>query len=98
MAVPGGDPVDEHRADLATLATELSVRGYGVQLATDPARGPFLRVRNPQADIMTERIYLRDEFFIWPWDEPVARRDEAFAAADQIARVLRVLTPGSGDD
>ena len=81
------------RSDLDKLAAELISRGFQARVAADLLRGTYLHVRNPRADLMSERIQAKGEFFTWSWGEPVARRDQVPTAAGCISRVLRALCP-----
>ena len=93
----GQDQDNDTRGDLGKLATELVARGYGTRLGDDPG-GPYLHVRNPRADIMTERIYIQGDYFTWSWGEPLARCDQISAAASRIASVLRGRGPRTAGD
>ena len=88
-----GEPSDAGaaRADLERLAAEVAARGYQARLVARPGVRPYLEIRNPQAAVMTDQIYAEGEYFVWSWDQPVARRDEVAGAADKVARVLRTL-------
>jgi hypothetical protein len=93
MEGPVGE-ADAQRADLLRLAAELAARGYLAALDSRPGQQTYLVVRNPQAEMMAERVYADDAFFVWSWHQPVARRSEVTRAADVITWVLRTVSPG----
>ena len=76
-------------ADLERLAAELTELGYQADLRTPASRPPFLEVRNPQASVLTERVYAEAGSYLYSWGEPIARCDQASSAAAILARVLR---------
>jgi hypothetical protein len=92
VPVTGGGlaDTDAEPADLGRLAFALLALDYDSRLVAGRGRETHLHLRNPRAEIMTERIYVRGEFFTWPWGDPVAPRNEVIAAA-RIARVLRAV-------
>ena len=81
------------REDLAKLAAELTARGLLARLAVRPGQPACLQVRNPQVARMTEQISARGEYFLWSWQQPIARRDQPAAAAAAISRVLSAIVP-----
>jgi hypothetical protein len=80
------------QADLEKLAAELITRGYNANLRTPPGRLPFLDVSNPQATVLSERVYAQADSFWWSWAERIAGCDDVTTAADTLARVLRTVS------
>jgi len=49
--------MDTEMAALERLAGELTKRGYEARVRERTGRLPYLDVRNPQASVLTERVY-----------------------------------------
>jgi hypothetical protein len=89
-AAPQHTPgTDAGQADLASLASELIARGYTADLRTPCGGLPCLRVANPGAPALTEKVYAQGGNYWYSWAEPIAACDEPAAAAATLARVLR---------
>ena len=93
---PGAETYARYFLDrLEGLAGELGKHGMRTKVVAPPGRVPSLRVVNPAVSRLAEDIYVgRSQdglwWFWWPWAERIGPGDEFAAAADVIARVLRV--------
>jgi hypothetical protein len=76
-------------ADLEKLGAALTAMGYQAQVRTPAGRLPYLDVRNPQASVLSEQVYVQGESYWWSWAERIAPRDHVTTAAGILARVLR---------
>lgn len=82
--------------DLGKLAAALTERGYLAQVLTPADRRAFVHARNPEVAALSERIFAQADSFCWPWNDPIATRDQPATAAITVARVLSApLTPNS---
>ena len=91
MVEPSGAEPD---AVLDKLAAELSGGDYVAGVVAQAGRRPYVHVRNRQAGVLTENIYVGDCHFWFGWAERIAPVEEVGAAAQIIMRVLRAV--GSG--
>jgi hypothetical protein len=74
-------------ADLEHLAARLAGLGLHADLHAPDGGLPYLEVRNPRADILSERVYVLAGGY-W-WAERLTGRDQAGLAASILAGVLR---------
>jgi hypothetical protein len=90
MPAPAGDLTDTQveQAELATLAAEMTARGYIARLHTPETKLPYLEIHNPQATVMSERVYAQAGVFWFSWAEKIADTDNPAEAARMLARVL----------
>jgi hypothetical protein len=89
------DSTREDQADLERLAVELRQCGLQAELCTPPGKLPYLHVRNPEASVLSERVYAQADSFWYSWAERIAGCDDAGAAAAILSRVLG--TTGNGE-
>jgi hypothetical protein len=81
----------EQQADLERLAAELSTRGCKTVLIAGEGRQPFLDALHPEyPGALAARVRAQADYFWWPWGEMIADRDQPAAAAEAIARALRM--------
>ena len=85
------------QADLQRLANELTMLGFQPVLRTPAGKQPYLQVTNPQAAILTERIFAEADSFWWSWIEVITDREHTVEAALIIARVLRITITTAGE-
>jgi hypothetical protein len=88
-------PTDTYAAeidDLTKLAAELAARGLRAQVQEPPGRLPCLHVTNPDATVLTERVFAQADSYWWSWCERIAGCDEPATAASILARVLRTIS------
>lgn len=84
---------DERLEHLELLGGALAERGFAVRTVT-PAEGPpYLRVSNPVAPALTDRVMCeRDKagewWFWWPWAQRITLVHQLDDAVGQVARVL----------
>jgi hypothetical protein len=76
------------KAELELLAAELGRHGLRGGLCTPPGNLPYLRVTNPQATVLAERIYARAGTYWRSWAEKISDTDNPADAARTLARVL----------
>lgn len=90
MSAPAGDLTDTHveQAELETLATEVTARGYVARLYTPDARLPYLEVRNPQVSALSERVYAQAGAYWFSWAQKISDTDNPADAARRLDRVL----------
>jgi hypothetical protein len=90
MSAPAGDLTDTQveQAELVTLAAEMTARGYIARLHTPENKLPYLEICNPQATVMSERVYAQAGVFWFSWAEKIADTDSPAVAAGVLARVL----------
>jgi len=81
--------------DLERLATELSQHGLRAELCVPSGKLPYLHVSNPEASVLSERVYAQADSFWYSWAQRIAGCDDVPAAAATLGRVLR--TAGSGE-
>jgi len=81
--------------DLERLATELAQHGLRAELCVPPGKLPYLHVSNPEASVLSERVYAQADSFWYSWAQRIAGCDDIPAAVVAIGRVLR--TVGSGE-
>jgi hypothetical protein len=81
--------------DLERLAAELGQHGLCAELCVPPGKLPYLHVSNPQASLLSERVYAQADSFWYSWAQRIAGCDDVAAAAATIGRVLRT-TPNGG--
>ena len=86
-----GQGCDVGTAELEELAAELDARRYEARLVAHEGRRPFVHVRNRRAGVLTENIYAGDGWFWFGWAERIAAVSDVAAAAEAVARVLRVV-------
>jgi hypothetical protein len=79
-------------SDLGRLGTELTARGYRAAVQTPAAQLPYLAVTNPDASVLTEKVYVQGGSYWWSWAEPITSRDDVTGAANVLARVLRTVS------
>jgi hypothetical protein len=82
------DDTDSERAELERLAAELGRHGLRGELCTPPGKLPYLHVRNPEASVLSERVYAQADSFWYSWAQRIAGCDDAGAAATALSRVL----------
>jgi hypothetical protein len=78
-------------SNLGRLGAELAARGYETALRTPPGRLPHLTVTNPQASVLSERVYVQGGSFRWSWAEPITACADVTSAAVTVAHVLRAV-------
>jgi len=83
-----GTQADE-ASRLNELATELDALGLHTALLEPPSRPPYLHVRNPRANALTENVSVHSGRYYFSWAEPIAGCGEPATAAAIVARVLR---------
>lgn len=80
------------RTHLEKLAAALQRRGYEATVTNDE-RDMGLKVVNPKASILNERIVCRRTpygwSFRWSWREEIGTAEEVGKVADRIVHVLR---------
>jgi hypothetical protein len=75
---------------LAVLGREVGRDGTYKTWVYDPAgRWPYLHVKNPAVQSMTQAIHAGDGFFWWSWAEQIGTVGDVAAVAQKIMRVLR---------
>jgi len=74
---------------LTELATETAALGLHATIRELPGHAPYLQVSNPQATVLTEKVFVHEGRFWFSWADPIAGRDEPATAAAILARVLR---------
>jgi hypothetical protein len=87
---------DSARPHLERLAGVLQRRGWQVRLVTGPGEEACLRVTNPNAPVMSERVMCRrgPDFrwhFSWPWRQSIGSTDQVSEVADAITKLLREI-------
>ena len=85
------EPGQRDQAALARLAEELTLRGFSTDLKVPHGTLAYLIVRNPEARVMTETVYARDNTYWWSWREKLAPCDDPAMAAGIVAHVLRAV-------
>lgn len=88
------DSTREDQADLERLAMELTKYGLRAELCTAPGKLPYLHVRNPEASVLSERVYAQADSFWYSWAQRIAGCDDAGAAAATLSRVLGTTDRG----
>jgi hypothetical protein len=81
--------------DLERLAAELTARGLHAAVQTPQGRLPYLDVTNPQASVLTERVFAQADSYWFSWCERITGCDQTAGAADILARVLRTTDPSN---
>ena len=76
-------------AALESLGAELNARGFDAHLVTPGGKQPWLAVRNPRAEVMSEDVMAQGGWFWWPWADRIAPATDVPAAAARVATVLR---------
>lgn len=84
---------DERLAHLGRLGEELTGRGFLVRTVSPSSGPPYLRVANPVAPVLTDRVMCERGgegrwWFWWPWAQRISPVEELADAADRIGRVL----------
>jgi hypothetical protein len=79
-------------SDLGRLGTELTARGYRTVVQAPAAQLPYLAVTNPDASVLTEKVYVQGASYWWSWAEPITGRHDVTGAANVLARVLRTVS------
>jgi hypothetical protein len=89
--------LDADITDLEKLAAELAERGLRADLYAPNGRLPFLQVRNPNVQVLTETVYAQADAYWYSWAEKVADCDDPAQAADTLARVLAATANTTGE-
>ncbi|MGH3155447.1 MAG: hypothetical protein ACRDNF_02555 [Streptosporangiaceae bacterium] len=79
-------------ADLEKLVPELITRGLQTNMRTPEGKLPYLEVRNPSVQALTEKVYAQADAYWFGWAERIAGCEEVAKAADTLARVLHATT------
>lgn len=84
---------DERLDHLERLGEELTERGFLVRTVTPATGPPYLRVANPVAPVLTDRVMCErgadgQYWFWWPWAQRIGPVDDVAGAATRVARVL----------
>lgn len=84
---------DERLDHLGRLGEELTGRGFLVRTVNPSSGPPYLRVANPVAPVLTDRVMCEHGsegrwWFWWPWAQRIAPAGDLAEAATRIARVL----------
>lgn len=84
---------DERLDHLERLGEELTERGFLIRTVSPSTGPPYLRVANPVAPVLTDRVMCERGadgawWFWWPWAQRISPVDDIENAADRVARVL----------
>lgn len=87
------DGRDERLDHLERLGEEMTERGFLIRAVTPGTGPPYLRVANPIAPVLTDRVMCERGadgryWFWWPWAQRIAPVDDLEGAAERVARVL----------
>lgn len=87
------DGRDERLDHLERLGEEMTERGFLIRAVTPGAGPPYLRVANPIAPVLTDRVMCESGadgryWYWWPWAQRIAPVDDLGSAAERVARVL----------
>jgi hypothetical protein len=76
---------------LEELATEADALGLCAAVRQPAGHPPYLHIRNPEAHVLTEKVFVLDGKYQFSWAEPIAGCDQPGTAAAILARVLRTV-------
>jgi hypothetical protein len=76
---------------LEDLATEADALGLCAAVREPAGHPPYLHIRNPEANVLSERVFVQGGKFHFSWCEPIAGCDQPATAAAILARVLRTV-------
>ena len=76
---------------LEELATEADALGLCAAVREPAGHPPYLHIRNPEASVLTEKVFVQDGKYQFSWCEPIAGCDQPATAAAILARVLRTV-------
>jgi hypothetical protein len=76
---------------LEELATEADALGLCAAVRQPAGHPPYLHIRNPEAHVLTEKVFVLDGKYQFSWSEPIAGCDQPATAAAILARVLRTV-------
>ena len=76
---------------LEDLATEAGALGLHAAVRVPAGYPPYLHIRNPEAHVLSERVFVQGGKYQFSWAEPIAGCDQPAAAAAILARVLRTV-------
>lgn len=84
---------DERLDNLDRLGVKLSERGFLIHTVMPTGGLPYLRVVNPTAQVLSERVMCERStegvwWYWWPWAQRIARADELSTAVDRVQHVL----------
>jgi hypothetical protein len=74
---------------LEELATEADALGLCAAVREPAGHPPYLHLRNPEANVLSERVFVQAGQYHFSWAEPITGCDQPAAAAAILARVLR---------
>jgi hypothetical protein len=77
--------------NLEDLATEADALGLHAAVREPAGHPPYLHIRNPDAHVLTERVFVQGGKYHFSWAEPIAGCDQPATAAAILARVLRTV-------
>lgn len=83
--------------ELEKLAPELIARGLEADIRTPTGKLPYLDVRNPRAQALTEKVYAQADAYWFGWAQRIADCDEIAEAADTVTRVLDATANTTGE-
>jgi uncharacterized ParB-like nuclease family protein len=83
--------------ELEKLAPALIARGLKADMRTPEGKLPYLDVRNPRVQVLTEKVYAQADAFWFGWAQRIAGCDEIAKAADTVARVLDATANTTGE-
>jgi len=91
-----GYMADERLDYLERLGEALTERGYLVRTISPSSGPPYLRVANPTAPVLTDRVLCERGTdgvwrFWWPWAQRIGPIDALDASAEHVARVLAAI-------
>jgi hypothetical protein len=69
-----------------------TARGYRTVVQTPAAQLPYLAVTNPDASVLSEKVYVQGTSYWWSWAEPITGRHDVTGAANILAYVLRTVS------
>jgi hypothetical protein len=89
MPAPVSNPAEI--TSLEELATEADALGLCAAVREPAGHPPYLHIRNPRTNVLTERVFVRSGQYHFSWAEPIAGCDQPATAAAILARVLRTV-------